>query len=534
MIINDKRHQPLNSNHKSYDWYDPLEEVGSIEKAKLHANANRPMQVINAITSKVDFCKCCLLPVATPGIVEPFSFCSTISSYSVLGVGTILYFYLILFCIFINFLFLLLVSAPEVYHSYTIFNEIVTYCNTSVYNETVYNDTCNQYENVTSIFSNENWLFQYNYNAHSKYIRLYKLINGKLPHLVINYCILSLIPIGLLFIINVIFIMIMNNRAHEGRMLVSSPSDYSVFIDNLECFMKDYENYKESIDKDILKKTDKEIFQNFILEDLLQIEDSKSIAVVNYCYKINYFMELQKAENEAKKMLSQLETRKSQKDMNKKMGYTELEGTLSYFERCCCCKKRIEKKELIKGINYAHLQMEIQKTKLKNNFANCLFISFNTIKDKEKFYKQYPNTKYRRVALFSKVLCMACCKSCFSEKSRRQIQLRNTIDVIHAPEPNDIMWENLEYTKKQRLLFALKTSVFSLLLIATSLTIVCLLTLLQDRLNKKFTTNNTSIVDGLSNDTKKTISSYLISFSVSISITVINLLIEILLEKITM
>ena len=58
-----------------------LDDLGTIENAKKHRSANRPLHKIGEFTEHVNFCRCCDLPCEEKGIIEPFNFCGNIDEF---------------------------------------------------------------------------------------------------------------------------------------------------------------------------------------------------------------------------------------------------------------------------------------------------------------------------------------------------------------------------------------------------------------------------------------------------------------------
>ena len=70
-----------------------LDELGTIEKARMHRNANRPLHIISELNDSVNFCHCCDLPCEKKGVIEPFNVCDDADIYAECGVGISLYFF---------------------------------------------------------------------------------------------------------------------------------------------------------------------------------------------------------------------------------------------------------------------------------------------------------------------------------------------------------------------------------------------------------------------------------------------------------
>ena len=49
-----------------------LDELGTIENAKKHQDANRPLHMLKELDESVKFCHCCDLPCESKGVIEPF------------------------------------------------------------------------------------------------------------------------------------------------------------------------------------------------------------------------------------------------------------------------------------------------------------------------------------------------------------------------------------------------------------------------------------------------------------------------------
>ena len=82
------------------EFEEPLAQPGKIFLAEIHGSAQRFLK-IKKLSKYIRFCKCCLLPSETPGVVVPYTCLDNLEDF---GIGLHLYFVFIKFCIIIIFL----------------------------------------------------------------------------------------------------------------------------------------------------------------------------------------------------------------------------------------------------------------------------------------------------------------------------------------------------------------------------------------------------------------------------------------------
>ena len=75
-----------------------LDELGKIENAKKHRDANRPLHVLQEINNNVNFCHCCDLPCPEKGIIEPFKVCDQADTFAECVIGISIYFFFFQIC----------------------------------------------------------------------------------------------------------------------------------------------------------------------------------------------------------------------------------------------------------------------------------------------------------------------------------------------------------------------------------------------------------------------------------------------------
>ena len=80
-----------------------LDDLGNIDLAEIHRDANRPLHVLGDLSENVNFCYCCDLPCETKGIIEHFNMCDNAGIFAKCGIGISLYYLFFKFVIAISF-----------------------------------------------------------------------------------------------------------------------------------------------------------------------------------------------------------------------------------------------------------------------------------------------------------------------------------------------------------------------------------------------------------------------------------------------
>ena len=109
---------------KIEEFDEPLEHPGKIFLAEIHGSAQRLLK-IKKLSKYIRFCKCCLLPSETTGLVTPYSCLDNKRDF---GLGIFLYFQFIKFCILIAFISLCLASIPTMVFSIRYTNDLIEHC----------------------------------------------------------------------------------------------------------------------------------------------------------------------------------------------------------------------------------------------------------------------------------------------------------------------------------------------------------------------------------------------------------------------
>jgi len=149
------------------EFEEPLAQPGKIFLAEIHGSAQR-FSKIKKLSKYIRFCKCCLLPSETPGVVVPYTCLDNLEDF---GIGLHLYFVFIKFCIIITFIGLCLSAIPTMIFAKKYSNNINTYCHDYV--DTILRNTdimSREYEELNNTINEEVFVICINYHEISEQI----------------------------------------------------------------------------------------------------------------------------------------------------------------------------------------------------------------------------------------------------------------------------------------------------------------------------------------------------------------------------
>ena len=540
-----------------------LDKLGKISLAKEHASANRPLNKIKEFTKETRFCSCCNLPCETKGVLEPFSFCEKSDNFSVCGKGIPLYFFYFKYCILCSFVVLCIMSIPILVMNNHFLKGIKIFCNNiEKYNMTLLDNTfhnCHKYidhnENfiITDIFE---WVTKISSDTIIDYREIAKNSTNTydfIDEIIINYSKMTFICLSTLLIINILCLIMLKIKSSREKDDDELPSDYTLLITNLYKYIALFSKYQddkqyllnennntENNNDYYLDNTDNEYnnyvnfqkseigqFTKYLLDNVF-IDNSNNkkynIFNLNLCFKLNDFMKLQEKCEDCKHKIFQIENDPYQNNKNMRNNYfgNQRRYYFSIFKCLICSDNGTPINELYnEKQNYEQrLKLLLNNAKL-TNFSGCAFVTFNTVEEKEDFYRKFPHffIEYVFFCLLNIKYYLCCCFIKKEEKDKKN--LFNNIRVHLAPDPEDVIWENLEFSIFNRVLRAIGIYLASFLLLTISFFIIFLLTNQQNFLNE---------------DEKwmeKKIKKYLVSFSITIVISILNTLLEILLNCLT-
>jgi len=548
-----------------------LYKLGRIEWAKEHASANRPLNKLQQFTKETKFCNCCNLPCETPGIMERFSACENTENFSVCGKGVPLYFLFFRYCILVLIIVLLVMSIPMTILNNNHLVEIEKFCEYKQNNYDFYfddenlNKTCEKYLRSNESFATNvlNWFWKLDNLIDYKNL-IYDMINYKFinstsndikkekeKQYFLNFSFIGFYCMITLFIINIFFIILLKGRLQMDKKENVQPSDYTLLITDLQRMVKEFKAKNDSsINDDEFNdsqdnltegvsdyeynnmnylKTKTGQFTQFLMDTIFYNEKSKknlNIFNLNLCYKLNEFMVLKKKSEKCKYKIFQVEknpyqiakNNKNNIDYDKRRYYTS-PFTLIGLNWLICSNKGVPINSLYSELEHYDNELNLLVTKAKlDNFCGCIFATFNTIKDKSEFYNKYPHFLiehiFHYIINFRFYLC--CCL--IDKKKLAKYRNRQRMKIHLAPEPEDVIWENMEFSFCQR---------FKRIIIIYSLTIFLIVCAFQ--IVFKLNTLQGSIkVENWARIIK-----YTASFSISIVISILNLFLEFILRFFT-
>ena len=538
-----------------------LNKVGIIEYAKIHQSANRPLNKKSDFNENTKFCKCCNLPTEQEGILEKFKFSDHPDMFIDCGEGVPLYFTFFKFSIIILVITFFLVSYYNILFSKLYYEEIYDICNNknkiNLIEEDckIFLEKSEENSKSYSLISNS-FFFQFNsINAkyyRNLYLKLYSNNNKEIDKIIVNTSFMNFLCLITLFICDLIFIVIIYLKKFNINMNILSLSDYSIFITNLKELHKNFLNKINEIEeKKVEAEKNKEKFNYeeqmynlgvasserplrelsdwgkficFLKNKIIVGENGEKFNVekINLCFRISELMELQEKLYKVQEKLSKIKNHPYQILKNKQMFLRK--NDREYFDSFLDlhCYEKSEKMSSLKKEeenlkNDINDLMEKSKIKSKDYFAGCVLICFDTLEEQEKFLSKNSNIMMIHILkLFGYIFC-----GCCIDKKKKDIYwLRRNIRFERAPEPEDIIYENLEYADSlSRIIRIFLVYFFAIILIFICFIIVTALNHLQKYTKEK---NDYHIIVA-----------YAISLFISICISGINLFFEKILGFLT-
>ena len=470
---------------------DLLDLPGTIEKAKIHGNSKKILYVKkkNIGTKMVVFCNDCFLPQETEGIVEKFHYCTPPKKLYLCGYGLYLFFIFEKYII-INYLCLIITcSIPYILVCNVYANKLYDYCTEYYVKDTIPVNLETNNEYCINFISNDeydytkfDWMNKWSGQTMIIYIKILKDFadQKQIDNVVCNFNFISFISLFILLIVNFLFISLTSALKNEIDFKEQSPSDYTLIISDIP---------KEQYKPGPLKN------------DYLDPEDNVDIKEINLSYKLT----------ESKKLKSELIQIKKKIKNNKSTGYYE-EGIL-----CCKHKKNISsliirKKQILKVLK------KLEDDYSQNAFNGVAFITFNTENEALDYKKKFPKTFIGKLFInIGKSIALCFCGCCLSKTTKKSLRVKSKITVDLAPEPEDVIFENLEYHFISRLIRSLILYFFSILLAGVSFGIVTFLNYIQYKKEKDIQ--------------KKFIFKYGISLAITLVTSLINFFIKLLFIK---
>ena len=234
------------------EFEEPLAQPGKIFLAEIHGSAQRFLK-IKKISNHIRFCKCCLLPTETPGVVIPFTCLDKKEDF---GIGIQLYFFYIYFCMVICFTALFLCSIPSMVFSKRYYDDLREHCdryfvynNSFLYGQNVdkpelntSNEYCVEYltiyrdyqilESGASLIETD-WIFKFSSINILNYYEIFEE-KSKDPEIItdslFNYSFVYFLTSITLLIINFFFIHSVNLLDDRDNFGSTTPRDFTLLI----------------------------------------------------------------------------------------------------------------------------------------------------------------------------------------------------------------------------------------------------------------------------------------------------------------
>ena len=525
--------EPLEENQNEFQNYEENVEsynyiLGNIEKAEKHQCANRPLKKIKE-EKDPERCPCCQLPLMKEGVLEPFKICDKPEDFSICGIGVSLYFTSIKFIIFILLFVSIFISSLNIFFSYKYIKELTKFCNIYI---KVKNTTNQNYaEECKYYFTEEDGFFDYYSLADTFFFRfssvnikdyrdLYHKINSKniksFEHSIINISLVNFICFIAVFLFNLFFIFYLFNKTNSIDYFNHTPSDYSIFVSNLDGVQELFKKKPENIDQKKNKELSESTFNGELInkrqlsfvpdENMKKIEEFKDFIKNEFfkrfsntnlkiflCYKLKELTKLQKELEEKKEKLAKIKYDPKQTKKNEEL---KLEGdNRCYFETFLCCIKIEEITKIKKQKNDLQNKIEgiiegIEKDTsnyLLDNFIGSAIITFEKIEHKKLVLKKaHTNFISSCIAFINDILSRISSYfklGNYEEGKNINYYIRN-FKYEAAPEPEDIIFQNLETLSFERVLKGLLFFIISIIICFVSLCIVAGLNRLQEILDK--------------------------------------------------
>ena len=556
-----------------------IEEM--LARAEIHRKANRPLIKLKEFDGNTKFCQCCYLPAEDGEYLRKCNFFENTDKFADYGRGTSLFFSYYRFSTLILAFTLCLTALPSFFLTNHYTNQLIDTCGKlySIIRDNIsetFPDCVNfiNIEGVSEYFiKNGDWEFKYN-GINLKYLRkVYNNITGSddVDKVLINYHITTFIALVTLFIINLLYIILLYNINNQYDLSVTSPSDFTIIVSNLHSAFKVFwkninkinkvikeaiNNYKEDkiqITNYIFNECKNEIeilgLQDYPKDEEINIFDAfnhfikKKICVnsegdnfniyrINICYKINDFMKKEEEIQENKKKIYKINHQKYQIEKNKQLGLEKGERKYFYhriqklgidFFNCSVCEKSQNftdiQKEIKKLENELKVLLEQTENLTKENFSGVVFVTFENIGEVERIMAPYPKNLLMTIFVWIRNLKYFLCCCCVDKSERDLFFLKRNVAVDVAPEPEDVIFENLQYSAFQRLFRTLLVYFLSIIIIFFCFIIILFLNDVQ--------------IEKTKNNSNNFVIKYGISISITLVISILNTIFQFILETLT-
>ena len=575
---NSKKDIKPGATEKKEDIFN-IYSVGSMVIAKKHRSATRPKKQIQYLTEAEErdhICPCCGLPEKVRGKIEYFNTCDNPDDFSNCGQGVVLYYDYIKFVIIISFIASVGMAFFNLYFSYKYYTEMTKVCN-NYYHEiyetktdkTDYYKECQYYMTDSDIEKDgdnikriDSFFFQFSSVNIKDYRAIFKKlnepVNDSFESTIINLSLVNSIILFLLFVFNLLYIYFLFNKSNAADYLVFTVSDYAVFLTNLYGL---YTQFKENLEevkemekkfKDKGKQIELEWYNNMIgfkpTDDMIEIKQFETFLIekifkerkkreitkdygvnrIDFCYKSGEIINLQQELSILNEKINKIDFDPNIKKENEKNGLKGKDRSYySYILPFCpftSCPKKESREALKEDKKKAEEKMKKlikdSKEHISEYFGGAAFITFNKIKQQEEYLAKLPSNFFDYIIDFFKDMKYLFC-SCCIDKNSTSYYKRN-LNFEAAPEPADIIFENIETSQLDRIIKTAIVYLISVILCGISFAAIYGLNLLQMYVD-----------ENQKNQTTHVVLLYVISFAITGVTSGMDILLEIVLEKLT-
>ena len=368
----------------------------------------------------------------------------------------------------------------------------------------------------------------------------------------------NFIILFLLFVFNLVYIYFLFNKSNAADYLVFTVSDYAVFLTNLYGL---YTQFKENLEevkekekkfKDKGKQIELEWYNNMIgfkpTDDMIEIKQFETFLIekifkerkkreitkdygvnrIDFCYKSGEIINLQQELSILNEKINKIDFDPNIKKENEKNGLKEKDRSYySYILPFCpftSCPKKESREALKEDKKKAEEKMKKlikdSKEHISEYFGGAAFITFNKIKQQEEYLAKLPSNFFDYIIDFFKDMKYLFC-SCCIDKNSTSYYKRN-LNFEAAPEPADIIFENIETSQLDRIIKTAIVYLISVILCGISFAAIYGLNLLQMYVD-----------ENQKNQTTHVVLLYVISFAITGVTSGMDILLEIVLEKLT-
>ena len=323
--------------------------------------------------------------------------------------------------------------------------------------------------NIFSILSGKIYLDYISYNIEINNLsdtNIYHKSKSETNNLAILINCLHFLPFFILLFVNIFFIKKSLDNYIYYKVRHRSQTDFACLIENIPYEMikpneneeKEFDNLSNEKEKE---KKRKEIYLNK-KEELKKFLNEKKDANIN---KIKEVIPLYCISNLYEKITDLIENLTIISDNKGKLYYKE--SLCCSLCDSCCCKKNKKILNLQSEIKDGVIK-ECEELNLKRKFNNIAFVIFEREYDRDIFYNKYYHSNFMK-----KICCNA---------NNGPIE---SIITKKAPEPEDIIWKNLEIVLHFKIFLFLLSLLLSIIILAISFILQYFTTKGLDKIEKK-------------------------------------------------